>query len=110
MLYLLINKTSSVLTEKNIRIRKTFTPLNSVKKVQFRSQNKTLPKLQFLRRPKKQKSKLKRQKLKKIHPKHKKKPVNRWQDTQVSKTTQQSKDRKSKKVSHKVSFSMLLFS
>ena len=52
---LLINKASSVLTEKNIRIRKTFTPLNSVKKVQFRSQNKTLPKVKILRRTKKHK-------------------------------------------------------
>ena len=69
MLYLLINKTSSVLTEKNIRIRKTFTPLNSVKKVKFRSQNKTLPKVKILRRTKKQKSKLKRQKYNKKTPK-----------------------------------------
>ena len=69
MLYLLINKTSSVLTEKNIRIRKTLTPLNSVKKVQFRSQNKTLPKATILRRTKKQKSKLKRQKYNKNTPK-----------------------------------------
>ena len=69
MLYLLINKTSSVLTEKNIRIRKTFTPLNSVKKVQFRSQNKTLPKVKILRTTKKQKSKLKRQKYNKNTPK-----------------------------------------
>ena len=69
MLYLLINKTSSVLTEKNIRIRKTFTPLNSVTKVQFRSRNKTLPKDKILRRTKKQKSKLKRQKYNKNTPK-----------------------------------------
>ena len=61
MLYLLINKTSSVLTEKNIRNQKTFTPLNSVKKVQIRSQNKTLPKVKFLRITKK------------IHPKYKNK-------------------------------------
>ena len=69
MLYLLINKTSSVLTEKKIRIQKTFTPLNSVKKVQFRSQNKTLPKVKILRRTKKQKSKLKRKKYNKNTPK-----------------------------------------
>ena len=69
MLYFIVNKTSSVLTEKNIRIRKTFTPLNSVKKVQFRSQNKTLPKVKILRTTKKQKSKLKRQKYNKNTPK-----------------------------------------
>ena len=69
MLYLLINKTSSVLKEKNIKIRKTFTPLKSVKKVQFRSQKKTLPKGKFLRRTKQQKSKLKRQKYNKNTPK-----------------------------------------
>ena len=82
MLYLVINKTSSVLTENNIRSQKKFTPLNSIQKVQFRSQNKTFPRVKFLRITKK-KSRLNRQ---------------------------QSKNPRSKKVSQKVSLFMLLFS
>ena len=73
MLYLVINKTSSVPTEKNITIQKKFTPLNSVKKGQFRSQNKTLPTAKFLHVNQKQKKN------------HNKMAVNRPQDTQVSK-------------------------
>ena len=69
MLYLVINKTSPVLTKKNITIQKKITPLNSVRRVQFRSPNKTLPKVKFLSITKKQKSKLNRQKYNKNTPK-----------------------------------------